>query len=73
MSKHLEYMDIEDAKDRYAEVAYESHKDEEKAHCLEDALYIDVLKQIAEGHEDPQGLARIALKCNDLPYSRYYA
>ncbi len=46
-------------------------KDPEVAHSLEDELYLDVLRAIAERRcEDPAKLARLALGTQDLAFAR---
>ena len=44
----------------------------ESAHALEDTLFRDVLKAIAQGHVDPKGLAEAALKSCDIEFGRWY-
>lgn len=50
-----------------------STHDNEVAHGMEDALFVDVLKAISRGAADPAGLARAALVANRLDYERWYA
>lgn len=57
---------------RVAEIAAVSG-DSEHAHSLEDTLYRDVLRAIAEGQPDPRGLAQAALACDSIRFARYYA
>lgn len=47
--------------------------DYEKAHGMEDALWEDVLREIANAHPDSFGLARYALKTKDIEFARYCA
>lgn len=48
--------------------------DDEHAHGLEDALYRDVLKAIAEGTcEEPVGCARVALATQKIKFARHCA
>jgi hypothetical protein len=53
----------------------EHHKgDYERAHGMEDDLYINVLKAIAEQRGDePWRLAQEALKTQDIQFGRYCA
>lgn len=45
----------------------------ERAHMAEDRLYLDVLEAIAEGAENPAGLARAALAAHHLGLDHYYS
>jgi len=45
--------------------------DPEAAHSMEDKLYIDVLREIAEGASDPAKLAVAALATQDLKFDRW--
>lgn len=48
--------------------------DHEELHILEDSLYEDILKAIAEGRcENQQECAAEALKVGELDFSRWYA
>jgi hypothetical protein len=48
--------------------------DSEVAHSSEDALYVDVLKALADGSlESPQEAARICLQSQELPFDRWCA
>jgi hypothetical protein len=47
--------------------------DPEEAHGLEDALWSDVLRAIAEGAENPRELAAEALTTEDIAFPRWYA
>ena len=47
--------------------------DDEVAHGLEDALYVDVLGAVAAGHADAKKLARIALRATRYKFSRWAA
>lgn len=47
--------------------------DPEDAHQREDALYIQVLREIANGNPDAQALAAEALKAVDFDFERWYA
>jgi len=65
-------MDLQTVVDRVKEVSDHSRNDE-YAHELEDDLYKEVLSAIANGAENPSGLAREVLKTKDLAFSRWYA
>jgi restriction endonuclease Mrr len=56
---------------RIEELAKEG--DDQAAHELEDSLYIDVLRAIANGAENPSKLAKEALKAHEIDYTRWYA
>jgi hypothetical protein len=47
--------------------------DDEKAHALEDELYILVLMAIAEGCLNPKELASAALEARNIYFSRWCA
>lgn len=47
--------------------------DDEKAHAEEDELRANVLLAIAEGAEDPAGLAKECLRSNELEFIRWCA
>lgn len=49
---------------------YAARDDDEHAHNLEDALYIDVLQAIANGAPNAAELARDALRTQDIDFSR---
>jgi hypothetical protein len=44
----------------------------EKAHIEQDKLFKDVLEGIANGAEDPVGLAEAALQVLNLEFTRWY-
>lgn len=46
-------------------------KDDEKAHCMEEGLWREVLKAIRDGVEDPKALAAAALETCDLNFGRW--
>lgn len=52
---------------------YRQERDDEGAHCTEDAIRHDVLAAIAGGAPDAPALAAEALKTDDLEFSRWYA
>lgn len=45
--------------------------DDDRAHTLEDALYVDVLRAIADGAGDAKQLAKDALKARDIAFNRW--
>lgn len=47
--------------------------DPERAHAIQDTLYVDVLHAIAEGADHPQDLAQEALKAADVDFDRWTA
>ncbi|HEY3495336.1 MAG TPA: hypothetical protein VGK73_11645 [Polyangiaceae bacterium] len=47
--------------------------DDEKAHALEDALFVEVLQAIAKGSRNGKALAETALKSNALSFERWCA
>jgi hypothetical protein len=48
--------------------------DAEKAHDLEDRLYKDVLRSIADGNcDDPIAVSHEALKASKIPFPRWRA
>ncbi|MBM6615623.1 hypothetical protein JTF06_12075 [Desemzia sp. RIT804] len=48
-------------------------EDYEAAHYMEDNLYLDVLRHIAEGGENAQSIAKEALKSREIDFNRYTA
>jgi len=68
----LRSMEAEQVMARVREIA-RCANDPEMAHVKLDELLKDVLRQIASGCPDPAGLAREALKADDLPFDRWYA
>lgn len=49
---------------------YAARHDDEHAHNLEDALYLDVLRAIADGAPNAAELARDALRTQEINFSR---
>jgi len=47
--------------------------DQETAHLLEDDLWHDVLKAIADGADNPQELAVKCLETDAIKFDRWYA
>lgn len=68
-------MNVSDVQKRLEDIANEADDgDNEAAHSMEDDLYFAVLKAIAEGKtDDPQSLAREALKSADIEFTRWCA
>lgn len=67
-------MNIEQIKETIAQIN-EIKSDYEAAHSMEDELFQDVLRAIAnfDDEDDPRELAREALKSLDLDFARYMA
>ena len=56
------------------DLIHEASADPEVAHGLEDGLYQDVLRAIADGTAvDPQEMAREALDAQSIPFDRWMA
>lgn len=64
-------MTIEEVEAKVKEIAAMRGFDE-TAHEMEDDLREDVLRAIANGAENPSGLAAAALKTSELPFARWY-
>ncbi|QBJ94514.1 hypothetical protein D0Z67_29545 (plasmid) [Streptomyces seoulensis] len=64
-------MDMQEINERVAQIA--ASGDDEEQHGMEDSLYEDVLKAIAEGAPNASELAAAALKTKDMDFSRWYA
>ena len=47
--------------------------DDETAHSMEDSLWCDVLQAIADGHENPSEIARLALTTSKIDFARWCA
>ena len=62
---------IEDIKAAVAEIR-ETKKDCEHAHITEDALYVNTLRAIANGVDNPVEMATEALKATKIKYLRWY-
>lgn len=65
-------MDVTKIRDRVHEIRVCSDNPE-GAHTLEDALYLDVLRAIADGAENPEELAREALLAAEIMFPRWCA
>ena len=67
-------MTNEEAEKLLAEVVkYANDRDHEGAHIERDNLYRDVLRAIAAGADNARELAAIALRSEDVEFSRWYA
>ncbi|MFH8751111.1 hypothetical protein ACH4GK_31775 [Streptomyces rimosus] len=68
-------MDVSRVRDRIALIAKRASSDDEQAHALEDDLYRDVLKVIAQTSSDPlaRTLAAEAIKTAEIDFERWYA
>lgn len=62
-------MNSHEVERRVAEIAAVAG-DSEQAHSLEDNLYRDVLRSIAEGNANPRGVAQAALACDSIRFQR---
>ncbi len=58
---------------KFLEAIKSSSGDDEKAHALEDDLYIRTLEEIAWGATNPIELAKEALKSQTIKFSRWTA
>lgn len=47
--------------------------DFEAAHAIEDEVLLIALQMIAEGHQNPKHIAKLALKTQDYVYPRWCA
>lgn len=62
-------MTIEDVKERIQKIK-DVKDDYEKAHSLEDELWRNVLREVAKGASNSQGLAEAALKSRWIRFAR---
>lgn len=65
-------MDLSNVEEQIALISAASG-DDERQHGLEDSLYEDVLKAIAEGAPNASELAAAALKTKEMEFCRWYA
>jgi hypothetical protein len=65
-------VDINEIRTRVARIEAIRH-DDEVAHSMEDDLYADVLRAIANGAENAAELAREALRTGDIDFARWTA
>ena len=66
-------MKVREVEERVAKIAEEAKAEGScTPHVLEDALYLDVLKAIAEGAADVRKLAAAAIKASELEFGRWY-
>lgn len=66
-------MTVEQVRERVAEIEA-SVGDDETAHGMEDRLYLDLLRAIAEGRcADPAACAAEAIKADELDFARWCA
>lgn len=64
-------MTVTTIKERIEEIAFE---DPETAHSLEDSLYEEVMRSIADGTcDDARACAAAVLETKDLDFERWYA
>ncbi|QNH48712.1 MULTISPECIES: hypothetical protein [unclassified Bacillus (in: firmicutes)] len=65
-------MTVDDVQKR-VEAIRQAAFDDETAHGMEDELYTEVLKAIANGADNPEKLAAEALKTEKIEFSRWYS
>jgi hypothetical protein len=61
-----------DVEARLAEIVAQSD-DNERAHVLEDDLWLNVLLAIARGSDEAQEMAKLAVTSRDIEFSRWYS
>lgn len=66
-------MTLDDARDRVESIRICSLHDPETAVERATAFYRDILAQIADGSEDWEALAEIALQADPTDFSRWYS
>lgn len=67
-------MDLKRVSTFLSRIKKASDSSSEKAHMLEDRLYLKLLQSIAEGScPDPAGCARKAIEADEIEFSRWYA
>jgi hypothetical protein len=66
-------MDIEYIREQLKEIESSAGWDFEDAHCRQDALFEEVLREIAKGHADSQRLASEVLRALEIDFPRYCA
>lgn len=72
--KYKKPLSVDDVRSFCAYVKkYADEGDSEGAHAAQDEIYIEVLKVIASGAENARELAKEALKCEKMEFSRWYA
>jgi len=65
-------MTVDDVRERVENIRQAAF-DDEVAHGMEDELYAEVLKAIANGADSPEKLAAEALKTEKIEFSRWYS
>lgn len=65
-------MTVDDVRERVENIRQAAF-DDEAAHGMEDELYAEVLKAIANGADNPEKLAAEALKTEKIEFSRWYS
>lgn len=66
-------MTIEEIKTKVEEIKRLAEFCNELAHCEEDALYLNVLRDVAESDHPLAKHAKLALEVDDLNFTRWYA
>ncbi len=65
-------MKVTDIEARLAKIKEVASEKDGQAHGLEDDLFLDVLKAIANGADDPRALAAAAIQSADLDINRWF-
>lgn len=68
----MKTMKVTDIEERIAKIASVASEKDGAAHGLEDGLFLDVLKAIANGAKNPKALAAAATKSADLKINRWF-
>ncbi|UNY40688.1 hypothetical protein KLEB271_gp63 [Bacillus phage vB_BauS_KLEB27-1] len=67
-------MTVDDVRKRVEVIRNEAEAaDNETAHSMEDELYAEVLKAIANGADNPEKLAAEALETEKIEFYRWYS
>lgn len=66
-------MTPEQVREQVDHIRSNAHSDPEARHCEQDTVYIDVLRAIADGADNPRDLAKEAVKIDDIDFVRWYA
>lgn len=64
-------MNVEEINHRVETIRLTAGGDEDAAHAMEDQLYVDVLKAIAQGAWNADDLAKAALKSREFDFVRH--
>lgn len=67
-------MTLQEVRDKVKEIGRAaSARDYERAHCEEDALYLEVLRAVASGDSDSSRMARAAVSTQLFVFPRHCA